>query len=244
MTLNDNTVLITGGTSGIGLALATALQAQGNCVIVCGRNEAKLKALKQQNPSIITARCDLNDEGDIEQLTQNVIAEHPQLNILINNAGVQHNYLFDGCKKHQHSIKDEVTVNLLAPMLLTNLLLPQLLKQKTSAIINVTSALALAPKSSAPVYCATKAALRSFTQALRYQLEDSPVAVVELIPSLVDTKMTSVRGSGKISPDELAKEALASISAGRQEIRIEKTKWLFLMHRIAPAFTSMLLKNS
>ena len=164
--------------------------------------------------------------------------------MLINNAGVQYNYSFAEESRHASVIKEEVSINFMAPMLLTDRLLPLLLQQTKAAIVNVTSALALAPKKSAPVYCATKSALHSFTQALRYQLDGTSVAVFELVPSLVDTDMTKGRGIGKISPQSLANEALKAIATDKHDILIEKTKILYLLYWVFPSFARRLLKNS
>ena len=167
MKLEDNTVLITGGASGIGLALTRSPHHKSNDVIVCGRNKTRLAHLKNQLPGITTYDCDLADETSLDRFMDAILNNHPRLNMLVNNAGVQHNYQFTDQCSHSESIHEEVSVNLLAPMQLTERLLPQLLQREESAIVNITSALALTPKKSAAVYCATKAAMRSFTQALR-----------------------------------------------------------------------------
>ena len=244
MLLSNNTVLITGGASGIGLALAKALHAQGNTVIVCGRRKARLAELKHRLPNAVTYQCDLTDDASLDRFACTIMENHPGLNMLINNAGVQYNYSFAEESRHASVIKEEVSINFMAPMLLTDRLLPLLLQQTKAAIVNVTSALALAPKKSAPVYCATKSALHSFTQALRYQLDGTSVAVFELVPSLVDTDMTKGRGIGKISPQSLANDALKAIATDKHDILIEKTKILYLLYWVFPSFARRLLKNS
>ena len=244
MKLRDNTVLITGGASGIGLALAQAFHHHGNTVIVCGRNAARLAELKTQLPDIVSYPCDLSDAAALEQFAKTIQDNHPDLNLLINNAGVQYSFRFGEATPHTTAIKEEVAINLLAPLLLTDRLLPQLRQQSRAAIINVTSALARVPKQSTPVYCATKAAMHSFSQTLRYQLEGSAVSVFELVPSLVDTAMTKGRGKGKISPQALASEALKAMAANKHEILIEKTKMLYLLYRFFPSVAHRLLKNA
>jgi short-subunit dehydrogenase involved in D-alanine esterification of teichoic acids len=244
MKLSHNTILITGGASGIGLAFAKLLHDNNNKIIVCGRNKTRLDKLKVQLPDIATYQCDLADETELNRLADTVLANHPDLNILINNAGVQYNFLFTEEQPHAGFASEEVTVNLLAPIQLTDRLLPNLMRQNNAAIINITSALAIAPKKCAAVYCATKSAMRSFTQALRYQLEDSSVSVFELIPSLVDTNMTRGRGDSKITPHTLASQALKAIASDKHEILIEKTKILYLLYRLMPFVAYRLLKNS
>lgn len=244
MKLHDNTVLITGGATGIGLALARALHHQGNTVIVCGRNQARFVELKKQLPDVVTYQVDLSDQASLEQFADTILENHPGLNMLINNAGVQYSFRFAEDVSHATAIREELAVNLLAPLLLTDRLLPQLLQQCRAAVVNVTSALALTPKQSAPVYSATKAAMHSFTLALRYQLQGTGVAVFELVPALVDTGMTKGRGRGKISPQALAGEALKAMAADKHEILIEKTKILYLLYRFFPSVARRLLKNS
>lgn len=243
MKLSGNTILITGGASGIGRALAKALHG-ANKVIVCGRNAERLAELAQRLPGVTTYRCDLADGESLEHLVEVVRANHPDLNMLINNAGVQHNYRLTDGASHGNLITEEIHTNLLAPIRLTDRLLPQLLRQEEAAIINVTSALVFAPKKSAAVYCATKSALHAFTRALRYQLEGTPVAVFEVVPSLVDTAMTRGRGKGKITPETLAAEAMQAIAKDKQDILIEKSKLLFLLHRLFPSVARRILKNS
>lgn len=244
MKLSGNTVLITGGGSGIGLALAKALVRHGsNTVIVCGRNTKKLEAVHAQNPVIFTFPCDLANDQDQQGLAETIAQKYPNLNILINNAGIQHNYRFPDGRSHLDVIEEEVNINFLAHVKLTDRLLPFLMRQSHAAIVNVTSALAVVPKQSAPIYCATKAAMHGFTKALRYQLESTPVRVFEIIPALVDTEMTQGRGNGKITPEALASEALRGIQSDRYEIRIGKTKLLFALHRLVPSIAERIIKK-
>ena len=244
MNLSDNTILVTGGGSGIGLALAKAFALHsGNTIIVCGRNAQKLETVHEKNSAIITFPCDIASDQDQQRLVEAVTQKYPNLNILINNAGIQHNYNFTGTQNHTALIEEEVNINFLAPAKLTDRLLPVLMQQPSAAIVNVTSALAVIPKQSAPIYCATKAAMHNFTMALRYQLENTPVKVFEIIPALVDTEMTRGRGKGKITPEALAKEALRGLESNRDEIRIEKTKMLFALHRLLPSVANRIIRN-
>lgn len=244
MKLSKNTILITGGGSGIGLALAKAFLRYGdNTVIVCGRNTQKLETVQMENPDIAVFPCDVTSDRDRQRLGEIITRKYPNLNILINNAGVQHNYNFLDKQSHGDVIDEEVNINFVAQVKLVDQLLPILARQPSAAIVNVTSALAVVPKKSAPIYCATKAAMHNFTKALRYQLEDSPVRVFEIIPALVDTDMTKGRGTGKITPETLAVEALRGIESNKYEIRIHKTKVLFALHRLLPSIADKIIRN-
>jgi short-subunit dehydrogenase involved in D-alanine esterification of teichoic acids len=136
----------------------------------------------------------------------------------------------------------ELDINLVSPLYLTKLFLPQLLSQPTAAIVNVSSGLGIVPKQSAPVYCASKAALHSFTKSLRWQLEGSSVKVFEIIPPIVDTAMTRGRGRGKISPEALVEEFWTDFARNRYEIRIGKTKLLFVLQRLMPAIAERIMR--
>ncbi|GMU95074.1 SDR family oxidoreductase [Ignavibacterium album] len=198
-----NTVLITGGSSGIGLALEKRFLAFNNKVIITGRDKAKLEQIKNEFPEITIFAGDLSDENS---LVLYVERQHSNLNILINNAAVQYNFNFIDEPNSNHKIDYEISTNSTAPVKLTSLLLPLLLKNKNSAVINVSNGLFIAPKKSASVYCATKSAIHSFSKTLRYQLEEKGIKAFELIPALVETPMTAGRGKLKIAPDELVDE--------------------------------------
>lgn len=242
MKLSDNTVLITGGGSGIGLALAKAFALRNSTVVVCGRDAAKLATVQKENPTIAALQCDIASDQDQQGLVEHITEKYPKLNILINNAGIQRNYDVADSKSHTGLLEEEVNINFLAQVKLTDRFLPVLLGQPSGAVVNVTSALALVPKQSAPIYCATKAAMHNFTKALRYQLEDTSVKVFEIIPALVDTEMTQGRGKGKISPDALAAEALRGIESNKYEIRIAKTKLLFALNRLVPSVAARIIR--
>lgn len=243
MKLRDNTVLISGGGSGIGLALAKAMASRANTVIICGRNAEKLAAVRKENPGIVTFTSDIANDEDQQRLVESVALKYPNLNMLINNAGIQHNYDFTDTKSHLDLIIEEVNVNFLAHIKLIDRFVPSLLRHPSAAIVNITSALALVPKQSAPIYCATKAAMHNFTKALRYQLEKTPIKVFEIIPALVDTAMTKGRGKSKITPDALAAEALRGFASDNYEIRVEKTKILFALHRFLPSVAEGIIRN-
>lgn len=243
MTTSGNTVLITGGSSGIGLALAKRFLYYKNTVIITGRDQTKLEQIKNEFPDMITFAGDLTDRNIVEQLVSFVEQKHPGLNILVNNAAVQYNYSFTDESDLMYKIDYEISVNLVTPLKLTGLFLPLLLKNKNSAVVNISSGLFIAPKKSAPVYCATKSALHSFTKTLRYQLENTNTKVFEIIPALIDTPMTAGRGKSKISPEQLTDEFFRNFSSGKFESYIGKTKLLKLINRFSPKLAEKIMKN-
>lgn len=243
MNISNNTILITGGATGIGLALAKRFAALSNTVIIVGRNEAALASAVAETPMLIAHRCDLAKRVEREELVMMVEQQFPMLNVLINNAGVQYNYDLANTSNLPR-IEPEITTNLTAPIELCSLLMPLLAEQNKSAIVNVSSGLAFVPKRSAPVYCATKAGLHSFTKALRYQLEGTNITVMELIPPLVDTQMTQGRGTGKISPLQLADEFLRAFEKDEAEINIGRTAILRVLNRFLPSVAERIMKQS
>lgn len=243
MKTSGNTVLITGGASGIGLALATRFLTRGNTVLIAGRDEQKLAMVKHRYPELDTFCCDLSDQQALNSLADYARLNYPNLNVLVNNAAVQYQYSFLEGDKIQ-KIEYEVKTNFIAPIILTSLLLSTLAAQSSAAIINVSSGLLLSPKKSASVYCATKAALHSFSKSLRYQLDDTKIKVFEIIPALVDTPMTEGRGKGKISSEELVNEFFKNLATDRYESYIGKAKILKLITRFIPSLADKLMKNS
>lgn len=188
MDFAGNTVLITGGASGIGLAFAERFLRAGSEVIVCGRREDKLREARERHPGMRTRVCDLASPPERLSLFNWVTGEFPALNVLVNNAGIQRRVQV--ADEHEwEATRKEIAINFDAPVHLSTLFIPHLLKQARPAIINVTSGLAFAPAAHAPVYCATKAALHSFTLSLRHQLSTTPIRVVEIIPPAVNTDL-------------------------------------------------------
>ena len=243
MQTHGNTILLTGGTSGIGLELLTRFYELDNIIIVAARNQTQLEATKQRFPKIETIVCDLASERSVQQLIDYCSGQYPSLNLMINNAAVQYNYSFVTEKIGYDKIASEIHTNFTSVFQLIDGLLPLLLKQPTAAIVNVSSGLAFAPKKSAPIYCATKAAIHIGTKALRYQLEQTSVKVFEIIPALVETPMTAGRGKGKITPQQLVEEFMKSFQKDQFEINIGKTKLLRFLQRIAPSIADKILKN-
>ncbi|NOX88756.1 MAG: SDR family NAD(P)-dependent oxidoreductase [Calditrichaeota bacterium] len=238
MQTTDNIVLITGGSSGIGLALAKKFLSENNSVIITGRNKDRLAKIRAEFPDIRTETADMTNPLMWEQL----VKKYSDVNILINNAGIQYNYDFADQNNSPDLIEAELRTNLTGPVFLIKLFLPQLLTQKTAAIINVSSGLGLVPKQSAPVYCATKAGLHIFTKSLRWQLESTNIKVFEIIPPLVDTAMTKGRGAGKISPEKLVDEFWKNFKRDNYEIRIGKVKLLYVINRFFPGLAEKIMR--
>ncbi len=187
MKLTENTILITGAGSGIGLALAEEFAKLGNQVIVAARSKEKLERAAQKGLQTVTA--DVSNLESIQTLASSVIKKYPALNVVIHNAGISRyeNYLEVVDAKFEEEM---VATNILGPIRLTNALLPHLLQQKSAVIMTVSSGLAFMPNAQAPTYSATKAAIHSYTQSLRYQLKETAVEVVELVPPYVQTALT------------------------------------------------------
>jgi uncharacterized oxidoreductase len=239
MKTTGNIVLITGGTSGIGLAIARKFLDEGNEVIVTGTNADKAAAVQSELPNLKIELADIRDRSALDRL----VSEYPDVNILINNVGIQYNYEFADPKILSAQIDAELDINLVAPLYLTKQFLPQLLKKQSAAVINVSSGLAIVPKQSAAIYCASKAALHSFSRSLRWQLEDTSVKVFEIIPPIVDTPMTAGRGKGKISPEALVAEFWNNFGRDRYEIQIGKTKLLVMLDRIMPKLAEQFIRS-
>lgn len=196
MQITGNTILITGGTSGIGLAFAEEFLRSGNKVIICGRRQNRLAQMEEKNQEIVTYVSDVADSKDREALARQVISNYPDVNVLINNAGVQ--LLTDLTKPvNLTRVNSEVETNFIAPIHLSSLFAQHFATKKEAAIINISSGLAFVPLSFMPVYCATKAAIHSLTLSLRHQLKNTSIKVFEIAPPAVDTELGSDRREDK-----------------------------------------------
>ncbi|MFW5946760.1 MAG: SDR family oxidoreductase [Candidatus Natronoplasma sp.] len=188
--MSGNTVLITGGASGIGYSLAKHYIERDNKVLICGRTEEKLVEAKEEHPEIEYKVCDVADEGDRRSLYRWVEDDFEDMNVLVNNAGVQRNIDLTAGVKDLKKGDDEIEINLKAPIYLSSQFIPFLEENEDPAIINVSSGLAFSPAPGVPVYCATKAGLHSYTVSLREQLSESEIEVYEVIPPLIlDTEL-------------------------------------------------------
>jgi len=226
MNVKGNTVLITGGATGIGLSLVKEFVDAGNEVIICGRRQDKLDEAKKLYPAIHTRQLDLSYSRHREALYIWIIKDFSKLNILINNAGIQRGIDFRKGNENLKTIDNEIAINLEAPIQLCAYFIPLLKTKKESAIINITSGLGFIPSVSMPVYSATKAALHSFTISLRRQLQDTSIKVFEIIPPMVDTDLD--KGERKkrgltyfgITPEQTAKESFEAIQKDEYEFAV------------------------
>jgi uncharacterized oxidoreductase len=184
-----NTILITGGGSGIGRGLAKALHALGNQVVIAGRRQQALDETTAANPGMKSIQLDIEDRTAIPAFAARVTAEFPALNVLFNNAGIMRTEKLLAQQPDLADAEATVATNLLGPIRLTAALLPHLLKQPRATVLNVSSGLAFVPLALTPTYCATKAAIHAYTQSLRYQLRQTKVEVLELIPPYVATNL-------------------------------------------------------
>jgi uncharacterized oxidoreductase len=242
MELKNSTVLITGGTSGIGLEFVKQLSQQDAAnIIITGRDLAKLEQAKKQFPHIHTFQSDVSNPKDIELLYQKVIQQFPRLNILINNAGIMRNMDLQDTRMDLEDITREIETNLSGTIRMVHQFLPQLKKQETAAIMNVSSGLAFVPFPISPVYSATKSGVHAYTQTLRLQLKHTKVKVFELAPPATETPLMDVftgivdrRQNMKV--DKMVGIAIQGILKDKMEIRPGLSNVLKFMSRLAPNF--------
>ncbi len=221
MKLSGNTILITGGGSGIGLAFTERFIKRGNQVIICGRRENALQAVKEKYPDIIVRKCDLAVEAERTALFDWVTTNHPEVNVLINNAGILQHFdmLKADVKSNWGYYNKEIITNLEAPIHLSMLFAPFLTEKGEATIINVTSGLAFTPLAVTPIYSATKSAMHSFTMSLRYQLSATSVEVIEVVPPAVDTDLNGAWLKTQIEPlDAFADGIFKGLEEGSKEI--------------------------
>ena len=248
MWLEGKHILLTGATRGIGRALATQLIKDGATVIAVARDAEALAELAWElGPQLLPHTCDLQNLKDREELIDKIKSAAKPLDGVINNAGIQFeaDYMVAGRNDLARDIATEIDINLVAPLHLCASLATHLAQRPEGFIVNVTSGLALFPKQTAPIYCATKAGLRSFTTALRYQAEQlAPnMLVCDCIMTLVATDMTQGRGSGKISPKNAVQQLLQGLKRGSDEIWIGKTRALRWINRLSPKLAAKILRG-
>lgn len=250
MKLEGRTVLITGGTSGIGLELAARLLEKKNTVAVTGRDRRKLEMAKQQHPALHVFESDVGDPGAIAALHAQVTAALPKLDVLVNNAGIMRNLDLNE-PRELPDVTREIDVLLRGPIQLTQQFLPHLKLQRKALIVNVSSGLAFIPLAISPVYSAAKAGLHAFTQCLRVQLAGSGIRVVELAPPGTETPLfrgefeQEMQGQKGMDVKLLVEKAIRGIEADKAEIRPGLANVLRAMSRLAPQFMfSQLTKMS
>jgi uncharacterized oxidoreductase len=239
MNLTGRTILITGGSSGIGLAFALKFAELGNEVIVTGRRQAVLDKVKAKYPKLHTIQSDAADLAQIAALAARVKADFPKLDVLMNNAGVMLHKNLKAPAADSAGLMTEMNINVGGVIWTTSAFIDILTANK-GTVINTSSLFAFAPLPSAPIYSAAKAAIHSYTQSLRFQLEEAGVEVIELMPPGVKTDLTIDLPEGDgitlMSTDELVKQSFASLRAGALEIRPGKTNLIAAMRRLAPDF--------
>jgi uncharacterized oxidoreductase len=247
MKLAGRTVLITGGSAGIGLAFALKFLELGNEVIVTGRRQAVLDQVKAKHPKLHTIQIDVADPSQIAALAARVKADFPKLDVLMNNAGIM---LYKNLKTPAAdlaALMAEMNINVGGVIWTTSAFIDVLTANK-GTVINTSSLFAFVPMPSAPIYSAAKAAIHSYTQSLRFQLEEAGVEVIELMPPGVKTDLTSdlpeAGGITLMTTDELVKQSIAALRAGTLEIRPGKSNQLALMRRLAPDFINRQLWKS
>lgn len=249
MQTTKNTILITGGGAGIGLAIAEIFIMAGNEVLICGRRESKLSEAKRRYPQLHTRVCDIAKKSEREDLYHWATTQFPNINMLLNNAGVQKEINFLAGAAAFDDEESEIEINLTASIHLSALFIPHFLKQKKEcAIVNITSGLAFIPLKIVPIYCATKAALHSFSISLRSQLAETNVYVFEIAPPIVKTELHREAAARKqsdrgISPSEVAEATLKAIKNNYFETIIGQAKVLKGASRIAPSFFHRLLNK-
>jgi uncharacterized oxidoreductase len=241
MNLKQRTILITGGTSGIGLELAKELLRRDNTVIVTGRDQNRLEAAKRALPALNIIQSDVSDPAAIAKLHEDVLAKFPGLDTLFNNAGIMRNLNLDQ-ERDLTDLTREIEINLCGPVRMVQQFLPQLKRRGNALIVNVSSGLAFVPLPISPIYCATKAAIHSYTQSLRVQLKGTGVAVIELAPPGVETPLFRREFAEEMKDQKgmdihvLVRHAIDGIEAGKFEIRPGFSNVLKAMSRIAPGF--------
>jgi uncharacterized oxidoreductase len=238
MNIRNRTILITGGSAGIGLAFALKFAELGNEVIVTGRRQKVLEDVKAKHPNLHTIQSDVADPAQIAALAAHVKADFPKLDVLMNNAGIMLYKNLRAPATDLAGLMAEVNINL-GGVITTTSAFVDILTANKGTVINVSSALAFVPLPAAPIYSATKAAIHSYTQSLRFQLEESGVEVIELMPPGVKTDMTTELvegGANVITTDELVKQSFAALRAGAVEIRPGQSKQLAFLRRLAPNF--------
>ena len=250
MKLTGNTVLITGGSSGIGFEMARQFLQKGNDVIITGRDEKKLRDAKRQLDAVAIIRSDVSNPDDVKELYQQAVNDFAGVNILINNAGILQTLNLRDSNLSAADLTKEIDINLKGTMLMNNAFLPLLQHNNNPAIVNVSSGLAFVPLPVAPVYCSTKAAIHSYSLSLRAQLRNTGIKVFELAPPLTETGMigdfaeTDIKGVPIMPVEEMVAGFLKGFARDNYEIRLGLANQLWFMSRFFPKFIFAQLSKS
>lgn len=228
MDTRNDTILITGGGSGIGKAMAEALYARGAKVIIAGRRRDALEAVAAANPGMAVETLDVADAADVKAFAERVIAAHPALNVVINNAGIMVAEDLTAEPVDLEIVEQTIAINLLGPIRLTAALLPHLKSKPSATVVTVSSGLAFVPLAATPTYSATKAAIHSWSQSLRTQLKATSVKVVEWAPPAVATDLMPghAQNPNSMPLADFTAESLALFEAGHDEVLVERVKFL------------------
>ncbi|UOE51369.1 SDR family NAD(P)-dependent oxidoreductase [Mucilaginibacter sp. SMC90] len=248
MNLRHSTVLITGGTNGIGWEFGKQFLQEGATVIVTGRNTEKLEQTRKQLPGIHAFHCDLNIPQDIEKVSRQIIAQFPDLNIIVNNAGIMTSVGLTDESINIDNVADEIETNFSGTVRMVHAFLPHLLQKTSAAIVNVTSGLAFIPFTISPIYCGTKAGIHVYSQGLRLKLKDTGVKVFEVAPPKTNKPLqTAIPESSSPSDmkvDKMVKIAIHGILKDKLEIRPGLSNVMKWMSRIAPDFFTKLINKN
>lgn len=239
MDVNSKNVLLTGGSAGIGREIARQLKAKGAKILLTGRDPQRLAAMEAEGFETLAA--DLSNAAGVDALVA-AVGERP-IDVLINNAGQLVDHDFRKGAPDADAADATIYANLAAPIRLTAALVPALCSRPEAAIVNVTSGLAIAPAARQPVYCATKAGLRSYTMAVREQLKGTRVKVIEALPPVVDTQMNADRNASKMPPQECARQIIAALENGHDEANVGMVKVLRAVYSISPALARSVMRR-
>lgn len=242
MNCKNKRIIITGGTSGIGYELTKQLHVN-NELIVISRSTEKLENVSKEFSGITTYQADLSNLEEVDNVAQKLTTDFESIDMLINNAAVQYTPTFLDDGFDVESISHEINLNFTSICRLTYRLLPNLLHENKAIILNINSGLALAPKTSSAIYCASKSALNTFSQSLSYQLDNSNIKVHQTFLELVDTRMTTGRGKNKMSAELAATNIIHGIAHDIQEHNIGKVKLLRLLLRLTPSIAQKIMKK-
>ncbi len=246
MKIKSNTIVITGGTSGIGLEMANKFISLGNTVIVTGRDLKKINDIKKLYPKLNAFQCDISKSEEVDNFYKEITSKFPEINILINNAGVAKELDFKNSKINFEEINQEISTNLTGLIYMSSLFSKHLQKKEEAAIMNISSALAFVPATILPVYSATKAGVHSFSQSLRRQLTNTNVKVFEVAPSMIKTPMMykfnkNLKNATSIGTTELIEIIIENFIKDNFEILPGQSKFLKIASRIFPTFIAKLI---